>query len=83
MSLSDWQKQGQHERCVPKGVGPGSREHRGQVSEWPLRESLSCLSHPFVPIVIQTVPYFEPSDDWNTPKLGWWIPNPGETTRLD
>ena len=27
--------------------------------------------------------YFEPSDDWNTPKLGWWIPKPGETTRLD
>ena len=27
--------------------------------------------------------YFEPTDDWNTPKLGWWIPQPGETTRLD
>jgi L-alanine-DL-glutamate epimerase-like enolase superfamily enzyme len=27
--------------------------------------------------------YFEPTDDWNTPKLGWWIPKPGETTKLD
>jgi L-alanine-DL-glutamate epimerase-like enolase superfamily enzyme len=22
--------------------------------------------------------YFDPSDDWNLPKLGWWIPKPGE-----
>lgn len=27
--------------------------------------------------------YFEPTEEWNTPKLGWWIPKPGETTRID
>jgi L-alanine-DL-glutamate epimerase-like enolase superfamily enzyme len=27
--------------------------------------------------------YFEPTEDWNTPKLAWWIPKEGETTKID